>query len=270
MNEKDQEIIKGFAEAGLKAVPAERPLFWGPGAGRVFGLQVKGRGKSVHFEFWSGAEDNRVQILNTDPKYRQLVLLVKEAPGVIKTREYDRDLRKRVVRETRVPGQTRRFLLGFDERDLFLCQLPAAARITTVRQAHEVLRTPGLPTKKKVVRQGEWFFSLATKEDLEQIAKNKLVVKKKWPISGPGRGKPHTADEYVEILGKDLPPLPPETGIGRMSTRRFSAASNKGTVLGMFVRGKVRHLDHATVEFHEWHKVVRNTEDRGANARWID
>jgi hypothetical protein len=40
-----------------------------------------------------------------------------------------------------------------------------------------------------------------------------------------------------------------------------------------FVRGKVRHLDHKTLELSQWHKVIRNVEPnagRMAGIAWID
>lgn len=251
---KNEEIIKGFAKANLTAVPMKRPMFFGEDARSAFFLAVRRARNKVWYEFWPGREENKVQILNTDPDLRQLVLLVKEPGGKFTTKEYDRQKRKLVNRTHTISPQTRRFLVGFDERDLFMAQLPAAARITTVQQAHEVLRTPGLP--EKVKRQGEWFFYPATEDEKADIHKMRLVIKKKHPIEGPGRGKPHTADEYIELLGKEI------------ITRNFRSV--RGAIEKMFVRGKVRHLDHATIEFSDWHRVVRNTEDRGANAKWID
>jgi hypothetical protein len=29
---------------------------------------------------------------------------------------------------------------------------------------------------------------------------------------------------------------------------------------GVYVRGHVRHADHATIELHGWHRVLMNTE----------
>lgn len=263
---KTQEIIEGFAKAGLMAIPMKRPTFFGQDARSAFFLTVRRRGTKVWYEFWPGREENKVQILNADPALRQLVLLVKEAGGKFITKEYDASKRKMVNRTNTISPQTRRFLVGFDERDLFMAQLPAAARITTVRQAHEVLRpgtmpgTPALPKKGKVVRQGEWFFYPATKEDKAEIQKMKLAIKTKFPIEGPGRGKPHTADEYLELLGKALP----------VEERQRFRTRWKGPVEKMFVRGAVRHLDHETVYFSDWQRVIRNAEDRGANAKWID
>jgi hypothetical protein len=261
---KTEEIIEGFAKAGLIAVPMKRPMFMGPDARSAFFLTVRGK----KYEFWAGREENTVQILNADSDLRQLVLLVKEPGGTIIVKEYDAQKRKLVDKPHRIPKQTRRFLVGFDERDLFMAQLPAAARITTVRQAHEVLRpgnlpgTASIPKKVKVVRQGEWFFYPATEDEKMDIRKLHMVVKKKARIGGPGMGKPHTADEYLEILAPVQPALAGTAG------RRWGPV--RGEISKMYVRGRVRHLDHETVAFLDWQRVVMNTEDRGRRANWID
>lgn len=36
---------------------------------------------------------------------------------------------------------------------------------------------------------------------------------------------------------------------------------------GVFVRGRVRHPDHATITLHEWHRVVMNTEGQSRAMR---
>jgi hypothetical protein len=114
-----------------------------------------------------------------------------------------------------------------------------------------------------VVRQGEWFFlepSKIEREQLEALTESgKLVTWKKMPI-GPayaGRpskrqfgGNPHTADELTILRGLNSSAL--------------------------FIRGKVRHVDHATKEFYSWVKVALNTEARQegiasmGGVAWID
>ena len=93
-------------------------------------------------------------------------------------------------------------------------------------------------------------------------------------------GRPHTADELVAVsvpTGK--------TRVNRVETRH---ARRPGEVLAVaetqipevtrtvFIRGKVKHVEHKSVEFRDWVKVFRNTEirlgpDNTSNGiRWID
>ena len=36
---------------------------------------------------------------------------------------------------------------------------------------------------------------------------------------------------------------------------------------GVYVRGRVRHADHATIILHDWHRVVMNTEGQSKAMR---
>jgi len=160
--------------------------------------------------------------------------------------------------ERRTDARKRHFLCGRDERQLFICQLPRA--VTTVRKAHEVLRTPVVRSATgKVVRQGEWFFVEPSANELAALATAlrafRTVIRTQVPI-GRG-GHPHVADEFVVV---------PETLVGPVLVGR--------TVL---VRGRVHHVDHDTVHLPAWSKVVRNAEpvaDDGVarmdGIRWID
>jgi hypothetical protein len=140
-----------------------------------------------------------------------------------------------------------------DERQLFIAQLPRG--VSSVRDAHASLKTTSVTfaegkTDGRTVRQGEWFFVNPTSEErltlMEAIRKNLVVVHHKVRISrdprGVDGGKPHVADELVRYFGKEL-----EHGF---AVREME----------VFVRGKVRHSDHATVKFGDWRKVIRNAE----------
>jgi hypothetical protein len=74
--------------------------------------------------------------------------------------------------------------------------------------------------------------------------------------AGRRGGNPHTADELLKLTASVL-----EHGF---SVRRRD---------DIFVRGKVRHKDHATVSFSEWRKVIANTETsagRMEGVNWVD
>jgi len=70
-----------------------------------------------------------------------------------------------------VPAATTYFLVGYDERHLFISMLPKPVK--TVQQAHRALLPKELQNKKKgsYFRQGEFFFIPVTKAEIEIIIK---------------------------------------------------------------------------------------------------
>jgi hypothetical protein len=175
-----------------------------------------------------------------------------------------------VVIRRKTDAAMRYFLMGVDERQLFIAQLTAAA--TTVDGARKLLgRTVEFAEGKRrgssLDRQGEWFFLETTQEQRDHldalIKKNKLAVHKKVAIgtfAGRG-GKPHTADELIALVGENVTS---KLGHG------FPVRPRQ-----IYIRGSVRHSDHKTVRFSEWREVIANNE--GATGRaaatgvfWVD
>lgn len=263
---------------------------------------------------YPGADTNLLQVQCSDAKLGQVVLTVKEV-----STEFDMDIGSHTVRnaidkfgndylnhlamENRVrvsdlkvrkvkggvaisltrktPEGKRHFLMGKDERQLFICQLPKAA--TTVRAAHDSLKNPTVTMAEgqlqgKTTRQGEWFFFQPLQDEIDVIEaalKNKTaILEKKVPIApfesgsrlgGSKRvrqssGNPHTADELVSIRV-----IPDPTVVARLASRVERPL--------IYVRGSVRHVDHETVKFASWRRVVRNMESnegRMAGVSWVD
>jgi hypothetical protein len=263
-------LVARFATAGLEVVLA-RPRFV-QGADDAFHLSIeRSRRHRTRFSVWPGAAPNRLEVLDVDRELRQLLLFVDEpsrwvtaflpreaappAPG--------RDLR--IVAEDRFgwtvarrpPGGKRRFLIGRDERDLFVAQIPAAC--STVRAARAALRPLAVERaarRTRVLRQGEWFFlepSPAERSRLELALTSRaafIVRAANIRDELEGRrvvgGNPHVADELVA--------LPSE----RPHPERIA-----------FVRGRVRHPDHATVRLRSWRRVVRNAEVTTGGVAWM-
>ncbi|MBI2392274.1 MAG: hypothetical protein HYV09_21985 [Deltaproteobacteria bacterium] len=198
------------------------------------------------YRIFRGADGNRVEVLGTDRALRQLVLFVHEPQ-----REFVVEVSKRAVisvDETDIVRELRHTVLH--ERHLFIAQLPSG--VSTVRGAHEALLPEEVAAARRrgmdVPRQGEWFF-LEPRADhalaIEQAAKAGRV-RRREPI-GAG-GHPHLADEIVRYAV--------EAGA------RFEVA----------VRGSVRHVEHATLQFRHFRRVIRNREriDREVAVNWID
>jgi hypothetical protein len=298
-----EHLVSRFASAGLTLVLSDKPIIGSLGRGADDIVQidirrnVKGNFRKEHFRIFPGHEDNLIEVMATDKKIGQLVLMVKEGAREFETapprnllmeavkkdpvnwpdllckslgirrnqlrvvRHGKKSVGAAILNKTR--GETRHFLCGLDERQLFIAQLTRAA--TSVREAHESLKRTEITLAEgkvsKVVRQGEWFFLPATADELDRIQtglkKNLIFFQKKTPI-GAGRN-PHVADERLS-----LPGLPSAPG-ARWAVRAAE----------VFVRGKIRHVDHATVSFATWHKVIRNNEANAGQAApqgvgWID
>jgi hypothetical protein len=293
-----ENLIKRFAQAGLVLKLSAKPLIRSAGADIVqidIGRKINGSRRTEWFNIYPGHEDNRIEVMGTDKRIGQLVLLVQEEAREFEVelpRQYGVKTAAEAAKRAQVPvnqvrrvsgkwmitqktsGQKRHFLCGLDERQLFIAQLTRAC--TTVREAHASLKTATVTLAEgnvgKAVRQGEWFFLPTTDEERARIElglkKNLLVVERDVPI-GPfleaaGRfgkkirqrvGNPHIATELIV-----LPSTPLSHGFGVRSRE-------------IFVRGKVRHVDHATVSFTQWHRVIRNNESNAGNVAgvgWVD
>ncbi|HEY8074643.1 MAG TPA: hypothetical protein VIF62_11040, partial [Labilithrix sp.] len=266
---------------------ATAPFNRGVGMSDIFQMDIRRARRhdvrSEYFFAWSGRNDNVAHVLGVDRGERQVVMVVKERERAFEEaipnhlvkwakEQVGEGWRSRLAsrlgttgnrivvrgdaaylrRETQ--GATRHFLAGRDERQLFMCQLPQAC--TTVHDAHVALRPTGLKSSRSAldrpVRQGEWFFVHATKHEVWEletaIESGKAIVCKQTAINRfiPRAGKPHVADEIVG-LGPDR----------------------------VFVRGRIRHPDHATIDLRGWRKVLKNREYVDPNRNllggtWID
>ncbi|MBW1996619.1 MAG: hypothetical protein JRJ29_01505 [Deltaproteobacteria bacterium] len=249
---KNDLLHKRFAEAGLKAEVTDERLSFGPNIfvdnEAIFQMDIASRRRKgrveERFRISPGDPNNRVEVLSVDPNLRQVVLLVHEPARKFTVTRWRRGRAVESVQDT--PALKRHILCGFDERHLFISNLPRG--VTTVRDAHEALKDPEqVPTGAKgagrPIRQGEFFFVDATDEEREFIdmACQNVVLRK---VAIENRGTPHVADELVRALG------------------------------AVFVRGKVRHPEHKTVRFNHWRRVVRNlepVEDRNrVGIAWVD
>jgi hypothetical protein len=288
----NQNLVSRFASAGLELRLAQLPFATGVNAANIFQLDIRRARphdvRSEHFLAWTGVRANLAAVQGADAREHQLVLVVREgetefeesvprwivksAPGVIGSAEWKKAIAARagvraddvvartggasIVRSTR--GSTRHMLVGRDERQLFMCELPRPC--TTVRQAHDALRTPAARSRsrsalERPVRQGEWFFIVVTTAESDELEKailgNRVIIRKKASINSviPRTGKPHIADEIaVQVLA--------------------------GGDTRVYVRGGVRHPDHKTIHIDQWRRVIRNLEvDQGRSplgGTWVD
>ncbi len=198
-----------------------------------------------------------VEVLDLHPDSRHLLLLIRE--GDIKSK----------------------LLCGHDERHWFVAGIPEAAPVGTVRQAKEALKPAavraveairGVPSTKRdrrknaaFVRQGEWFFV----PEPDFAADERLVLH--WePLRRGNGGKPHwtewlyrTGGEQVTVCSRHPNGVTPSryaailTANPKAKTWGWRAMRRNP---GVYVRGRVRHADHATITLPDWHRVLMNTE----------
>jgi len=289
-NKTIPSLVNRFKEAGLVLEILDEPIGF-RGNSLIFQMdiqrKIKGNARTEYFRIYPGHPDNKIEVVGIDKNINQLVLMAHEERRRVEQeigkygsvpmggkviKEYGNG--KRLV-EWYTPDRKRHFLLGVDDRQLFVAQLPKACN--TVREAHASLKNTDVflyeRENRDVKRQGEFFFMEPTeteKSSIEKALSSKVAVHKKVPL-GPflngtaaraagarvkqRGGNPHVVDELIV-----MPSEPLEHGHGVRPRE-------------IFIRGKVRHVDHPTVEFIHWRKVVRNTEQnegRMDGVAWID
>lgn len=208
--------------------------------------------------------DPEVEVLDVQPSDRHLLLLVRE-------------------------GQAKnKYLCGHDERHWFVAGIPETAPVGTVRQAKQALQPKEVQlavarnsvsgkarNRRKnaaFLRQGEWFFL-----PVENLVVDEAVLLRNEPLRRGNGGKPHWVDfcyrtggEVVYVCNRH--PNGVTESVYRTILSRNSQAKNWGWRAmrrnpGVFVHGRVRHADHATITLHGWHRVLMNTEGESSAMR---
>lgn len=247
-----------FARIGARLKVADHPSRRSRTAG-VISLDVQADRQGEFFEIvrQPGAEAE-VAVLDVQPADRHLLLLVREN------------------------GEKHKFLCGHDERHWFVAGIPESAPVGTIRQAKEALKPAEVQTaqaRKRLkanvrnrrknaafVRQGEWFFLPAP-----DLAVDEKLVLPNEPLRRGG-GKPHWAEfcyrtggETVYVCSKH------PNGVTEAHYKAILSASPKAKGWGwrtmrrnpgVYVKGRIRHADHATITLHGWHQVLMNTESQ--------
>lgn len=254
---------------------------------------LSGNIRSEYFRIYPGHEDNSIQVRDTDKKSAQVVLMVHEKArwfeetvrkllagdegkltvakwvegikssmrwrGTYKITKIFVDKadprRGSIVISRKTDDSTRYFLMGVDERQLFISQI--SQPVTTVDQARRCLGSTiqfaeGKRKGSSIDRQGEWFFletNRYQRDYLENLIKKHLIAVHKKVAIGQfaGRsGKPHTVDELVVLENNKV--------LGLLE-HGFPVRNRQ-----IYIRGAVRHSDHKTVRFSEWREVIANNE----------
>jgi len=182
-----------------------------------------------------------------------------------------------------------KFLCGHDERHWFTCALPESARVVNVATAKQALkpkelavleRHEGLKTKdaqkrhrklksgRKIHRQGEFMF---IPSDFMPPKGNLTIILKNEPMRGGG-----THFHYAEHLYRNGGEAVYVRRDVVISVEEYKRLDKKEKVHWsymrrnpeVYVKGHIRHEEHATVDLgNVWHKVMVNTEAQAKAAR---
>lgn len=236
-------------------------------------LDVRRDRKGEYFDL-AVPEGVEMEVIDADRSSRHLLLLARMDAGRDKAR----------------------YLCGHDERHWFVAAVPESYPASTVAEAKVALQPPAirdlaaaLPKGKRTARhnvvyhrQGEWFFLPAP--DFEPLPNDILL--RNEPLSR-GRGStPHVVAEMVRSGGETRYQASRASTVMMMSDRatEIRAALNDRTLTAaekrvmearfpevawvsvlvnptVYVRGPVRHSDHATLDLKGWHRVVMSAEN---------
>jgi hypothetical protein len=242
-------------------------------AGREISINILKDNKGEFFELTiDPARTFRVDALDVRPKDRHLLLMVAA----------ERD------RAHAVAGEKQKFLCGHDERSWFVAAVPGAS-VSNVITAMEALKPAGVrasQARNKVkaahrnrrknrgfIRQGEWFFVPAP-----SLTVDRRAILNDEPLSRGNGGKAHWAEFAYRTGGQtvyvnDRHPNGLTIGqyaqlYGQRSAPKsgFRVMQRNATV---FVKGRISHPDHKTIQLHCWHRVEMNTENQAPAMRHV-
>lgn len=262
--ERELKLEKEFLKRHFEKIGARvkfRPLIRDrrrPDSGTIsFIIDINIDKRGPYFDIAMSPNAPEFEVLQTLPKERHLLL-------------YSRD------------GQ--RFLCGHDERNWFVA--PIEETVSSVRAAKQSLLPPAVWAQVKNLspgdvdnrrnaifkRQGEWFFLPANCEFQNP------VVHRNEPLQRAPGSKPHICQELIREGGELVYIVR-----GRVYTEKKYKERKKHdlnfdrhgfrTMIRnpeVYVRGYVRHQDHATIILKDWHRVFINAELTTSSLSFLD
>ena len=260
-------------------------------------LDVRRDRKGEYFDI-AVPEGVEVEVLDADKSARHLLLLARLTGRVTSSGGEGRDAFNVVTDKAR-------YLCGHDERHWFVAAVPENYPASNVAEAKVALQPRAvrdlaatLPKAKRTARknevyrrQGEWFFLPAP--DFEPAPHD--VILHNEPLSRGAGSTPHVVADMVRSGGRtvwladraSLRAWPEtdrtkeirETLSGRVFTpgeqkqmaERFPEVSWASRLADptVYVRGTVRHSDHATIDLKGWHRVVMSAENQARAASHV-
>lgn len=186
-------------------------------------------------------------------------------------------------------AEKEKFLCGHDERHWFVAAVPPIGPVASVAQAFDALKPPLARSREQslrlsnadrrrrrnpaFVRQGEWFFTPAP-----DFYPGRNLIFTNEPLRRGG-GKAHIVERLVRTAGETVyvshlaPNGLTQDQYRALITRDPSARRANWQVMrrnaAVFVEGRVRHSDHATITLRGWHRVEMNTENQAPSMRHV-
>lgn len=226
---------------------------------KPYDIDIRQDAKGEHFALSLGAARPDFQILQANRAARHLLLYAVTDAG----------------RE--------RFLCGHDERHWFVASI--ASPVSTITDAKRsllpsTLRDLGLTADQLArrhtdafKRQGEWFF-IPSDKDL-----SRYPIHRSEPLQRGARNKPHLVSELIRFGGTQVVLCngkeysPEEWDVAVKADRMIAHGRNVRRAVKdaeVYVRGRVRHADHATLVLKSWHRVYMNLEVLSENMSFYD
>lgn len=207
-----------------------------------------------------------IDVLNSVPHEKHLVLL---------SRQFD------------AQGKTlakQKFLCGRDEKHWFVAAIPESEPVSTVASARTALKpeevrnreqTVGISRKESFrrwnaayVRQGEWFFL----PEANATAPT-MCIHRNEPLTRGNGSKPHMAEQCYRSGGETVyvsrrfPRGISESEYNRLESKVGFRIMKRDAAV--YVRGEIRHPDHAAIVLDGWHRVLMNTENRSKAKQFL-
>ena len=207
-----------------------------------------------------------VEVLHLEPQQRHLLLLARTNTD-----------------------EKHKFLCGHDERHWFVAAVPEKLAVSTVRTAMEALKPVEIQRRQDLlrvrpknrnrrrneafVRQGEWFFV-----PVSYLIVNQKLILTNEPLRRGG-GKPHVVEQLYRVGGETVYVTRRRPNgltqsefdafvLAKPTARSWAWRTMRRDPI-VYVRGRVRHADHATIELRGWHQVLMNTETQAAAMRHV-
>lgn len=151
-----------------------------------------------------------------------------------------------IMLNIKVPKTTMCFLVGYDEKEMFVSLLPKTVK--TVENAHKALKPKGLRPGWK--RQGEWFFNPCTKKEKEALIKE--IEKKGMYSIDHERPLESGSEDHYSLNSFDF---------------RYShqIKTKEGEILKgkKYVSGFIENERHDLLVLDGWYEPVLNNEIEG-------
>lgn len=244
------DLITELCSIRLPVVTGNR-FIWGRTKG-AFTMGVEGNipGKES-FVIDTGDEQNDVQVIAKDEGLKQLVLSVHEPSREIEMSEGFRNVNGKYIQTLRkqmTPEEKRYYLMGMDERSLFISGLPADVPddIESVQDAYTLLKPHEVEDAenegRRVMRQGEWFFVKMTQSEeksmFTHVDEHPELLKRSYRLRRGGN-RPHMCKQYVGL---------------RRGKKRHA-------------QGMITHLQHVPLRLPTWHRIYGNLETESPGVR---